>query len=303
MRGRLACPGCGTSRLTSREAELRCEDCSALYPMDRGIPVMVPHMAGRPAVSLQKAGQAAFTDEEIDVQYETVRPHCTPLIHAELLISKMRRGIRGLESIIRGGTALVVCGGSGMDAEFLARAGARVVSTDISSGGAARVRERASRYGLDVTAAVADAEHLPFQNRSFDLVWVHDGLHHLEDPAAALLEMARVARHAVSVNEPARAAVTALATRLGLAQAREESGNEVARLRREDVARVLESRGFMVLTTERYAMVYRHKAGPVYRLLSRQSLARTGLTATRAAETLLGPIGNKLSVRAIRATS
>ncbi|MCA1571279.1 MAG: class I SAM-dependent methyltransferase [Chloroflexi bacterium] len=31
-------------------------------------------------------------------------------------------------------------------------------------------------------AVVADVEHLPYADRSLDMVYVHDGLHHLSDP-------------------------------------------------------------------------------------------------------------------------
>jgi ubiquinone/menaquinone biosynthesis C-methylase UbiE len=44
---------------------------------------------------------------------------------------------------------------------------------------------------------VADAERLPFPDRSIDVVYVHDGLHHLARPEAGLAEMTRVARLAV----------------------------------------------------------------------------------------------------------
>jgi ubiquinone/menaquinone biosynthesis C-methylase UbiE/uncharacterized protein YbaR (Trm112 family) len=299
IRDRLRCPTCRSSALVPSEKGLRCDDCGCTYLIRAGVPLMVPRRTGEP-MTRQKEEQAAFTDFAVDAEYETSRPHGTPVAHAELLMSKLRRGTRGLGSILDGGTALTVCGGSGMDAEFLARAGARVVCADISDGGASRARNRASRYGSDITSLVADAERLPFRDRSFDLVWVHDGLHHLENPRAALLEMARVAGRAVSVNEPARAAATAVAVRLGLAEVQEESGNQVARVRTDDITRTLESVGFRTLAAERYAMLYRHEAGPVYRLLSRPKLTRAGLAATRAVEELLGPFGNKLSVRAVR---
>src|SRR5439155_661416 len=87
--------------------------------------------------------------------------------------------------------------------------------------------------------------------RTVPLVYVHAGLHHLEEPGAGLAEMARVAARAVSVTEPARAAVTALAVRLGLALAREEAGNRVARLLPAEVAAELRARGFRVVHADR----------------------------------------------------
>ena len=115
-----------------------------------------------------------------------------------------------------------------------------VVSADISLGASRRARERARRHGLDLTPVVADAENLPFADRSFDLVYVHDGLHHLEHPEAGVAEMARVARHAVSITEPARAARHhGPPFAAGLALEREEAGNRVARLDPDELAAAL----------------------------------------------------------------
>jgi SAM-dependent methyltransferase len=162
------------------------------------------------------------------------------------------------------------------------------------------VRERARRHGVALTPVVADARDLPFADRSFDVVYVHDGLHHLDDPDAGLSEMARVARQAVSITEPARAAVTAVAVQLGLALEREEAGNRVARFDVNELAGALRHLGFDVVEASRYAMYYRHHPGPVSRFLSRErvfSLAKSSLTAVNR---LAGGLGNKVTVQAVR---
>src|SRR5207249_11192752 len=111
---------------------------------------------------------------------------------------------------------------------------------------------------------VADVEHLPFADRSVDLVYVHDGLHHLGDPSTGLKEMARVAAKAISVNEPARALATAASVRLGLALEREEAGNLVARLKPHEIQSMLIAQGFRIVCAQRYAMYYRHHPGRVF---------------------------------------
>ena len=301
---RLACPDCSDPGLTPASGGLDCTACGAHYPLvDGRIPVLTPHKrpGGYPeAAETRRARQADFFDHEAKPEYEVTRPHGVPVVFGSLLVGKLRRGIQGLEACLSEGTALTVCGGSGMDAEYLARCGARVACADFSLGAARRADQRARRFGLELAPMVADAERLPCGDRSFDLVYVHDGLHHLEDPLGAISEMARVASRAVSVNEPAEAALTALAVRIGLAQNEEEAGNVVRRLQPEKVAEVLRSRGFEPLAAERYAMLYRHEPGPLFRLLSRPALSGVGLAALRAADRLLGPVGNKLSVRAVR---
>ena len=98
------------------------------------------------------------------------------------MTEKFRRSVKGVEDRLPGATLLTVCGGSGMDAEFLAQQGAVVIASDLSLGAAQRAVERGRRAGLPIEAVVADAEHLPFADRSVDIVYVHDGLHHLSDP-------------------------------------------------------------------------------------------------------------------------
>jgi SAM-dependent methyltransferase len=242
--------------------------------------------------------QAAHFDEEDD-ELETIRPRGTTRLYEWLIGEKFRRSIAGIGSP-SGWTALAVCGGSGMDAELLARAGARVVSADISLGASRRARERARRFGVELVPVVADAEDLPFADGSFDLVYVHDGLHHLQHPEAGLAEMARVAGRAVSITEPARAAATRLAVRLGLAQEREEAGNRVARLDPGEVAAFLRERGFEVVRAERYGMLYRHRPGAPSRLLSRPGLFPATVAGLRAANAVAGRLGNKLTVQALR---
>jgi ubiquinone/menaquinone biosynthesis C-methylase UbiE len=261
------------------------------------VPVLLPPRAA--AADDLKSRQAAFFDRE-DAAFEVSRPHGTPAFYAHLLDEKFRRATSRLRPLLTGATALVVCGGSGMDAEFLADAGASVVTSDISPGAVRRALERAQRYGFSLAAVVADVERLPFRDQSFDLVYVHDGLHHLARPLAGLAEMARVARKAVSVTEPARAAATAVAVRVGLALAREEAGNDVMRLTLEDVAAELRAQGFRILEAERYGMFYRHRPGRPSHLLSQRAALVPATHALAAANRVAGRFGNKLAVQAVR---
>jgi SAM-dependent methyltransferase len=258
-----------------------------------GIPVIVD---GESDVTGQ---QAAFFDETGDSDFEIERPVGAPALYDWLLGEKFRLGIAGVS--VHGRTALVVCGGSGMDAEFLARAGADVVSSDISLGAARRTVERSRRHGVAIAPLVANAERLPFADRSVDIVYVHDGLHHLERPLVGLADMARVARLAVCVTEPARAAATAAAATIGLAENVEEAGNRVARLTLAEVQETLERYGFRITCARRYAMFYRHEPGPAMRALSRPVLFPIARTAFRLANVPLARIGNKLAVTAVRA--
>jgi ubiquinone/menaquinone biosynthesis C-methylase UbiE len=94
------------------------------------------------------------------------------------------------------GDALEIGAGTGYFSLNLlqARAIERATATDISPGMLATLEENASRLGLEVATAAAEAETLPFADESFDLVFGHAVLHHIPDLGRAFSEFARVLR-------------------------------------------------------------------------------------------------------------
>jgi ubiquinone/menaquinone biosynthesis C-methylase UbiE/uncharacterized protein YbaR (Trm112 family) len=293
----VVCPEC-RSGFDWSQRSITCVSCAATFQLLDGIPVLLPQAFE--ATELKRR-QAEYFDRDLDPEYEITRPHGAPRLYRWLLEEKFRRSITGLQPRLRGATVLTACAGSGLDAEFLARAGARVIAADISLGASRRTAERARRYFLPIAPVVADVERLPFADSSFDVVYVHDGLHHLERPDVGLAEMARVARQAVCVNEPARATVTRIAVLLGLALEREDAGNRVARLTLTEISDCLAARGFRSVVAERYAMFYRHEPGSAMRLLSTPALLPVAISSFRLANLVAGRLGNKLAVQAVRA--
>jgi SAM-dependent methyltransferase/uncharacterized protein YbaR (Trm112 family) len=299
----LACPVCGGGfgGPSTEPAVLECSACGRRYPFHEDIPVLLsPDPPGMGEAAKHKTQQAAFFDQDSIDDFGITRPRGAPALYRWLLEEKFRRSVIGLEELLPGATALTVCGGSGVDAEFLAHAGARVILSDIALGVVLQARERARRFDLDIACVVADAEALPFRDASVDLVYVHDGLHHLEQPARGLAEMARVARSAVSVSEPAAALLTAAAVRLGLAEEVEEAGNRVRRLALDEIIGELSAHGFRSLRPHRYAMVYRHWPGKPMRALSAPVLFPLVRGALILLNAVIGRYGNKLTVQALR---
>jgi SAM-dependent methyltransferase len=83
--------------------------------------------------------------------------------------------------------------GHGMAAVVLARHGAGVTGIDLSAGYVAEAQRRAAANEVEVDFRQADAERLPFPDRSFDAVWGCAILHHL-DLERAGAELRRVLR-------------------------------------------------------------------------------------------------------------
>lgn len=206
-----------------------------------------------------KAGQAAYYDHGVaNPEFEISRPHGESKLYEYLMDFKFDHAIRLLRQPLEGKDVLDLCCGSGMDAEYLVRAGARVVAMDISSGCLWRARMRGERFGLDYALVRADAENLPFADQSFDYAFVHDGLHHLPAPDRAVTEMARVARHGIVVMEPADARLTKLLIWSRLLSPYEEAGNFVLRFHPQRLEGLCRSLGFDRIAASRYLVKYGH---------------------------------------------
>jgi len=303
---RFACPRCRAALHISR-AGSGCESCEWSGTTVADVAVLTQNLHETEHDELDhnhghghKSAQAAHYDRSDDEEFEVRRPHGTPRFYRYLLGQKLRRALEPIRPHLLGASVLTVCGGSGMEAEYFARAGAAVISSDLALGAATRAKVRSDRFNLGFRSIAADVEHLPFTDQSVDVVAVHDGLHHLDDPYAGLAEMARVARRWVVVTEPAQAAITNVAVRLGLALETEEAGNKVARMEPARVANFLEQRGFWVLRSARYAMYYRHRPGLLMRILSLPVIFPLARLVWRVTNTAIGRFGNKMVVVAER---
>jgi SAM-dependent methyltransferase len=92
--------------------------------------------------------------------------------------------------------ALEIGAGTGYFTLNLLRAGTvgQAVATDISPGMLSALEQSAADLGLPVDTVCCEASSLPFEDRSFDLVFGHAVLHHLPDLATAFREFRRVLR-------------------------------------------------------------------------------------------------------------
>ncbi len=84
--------------------------------------------------------------------------------------------------------------GAGTDFVQWVNNGARATGVDLTEVGIALAKERLELLGLSAELRQADAENLPFDDASFDIVYSYGVLHHTPDTRKALSEVHRVLR-------------------------------------------------------------------------------------------------------------
>lgn len=97
-------------------------------------------------------------------------------------------------SVAPGDRVLDVACGAGQLAIPAARTGAQVTGIDIAENWIAQAKERATAEGLDVQFDVGDAEAMPYENASFDVVLSLIGAMFAPRPERAASELLRVTR-------------------------------------------------------------------------------------------------------------
>jgi SAM-dependent methyltransferase len=133
--------------------------------------------------------------------YDTIKAH---MIYERMLKQALSDGSISVHSAV-----LVVCGGSFERELFL---GLGFTDVTISN-----LDEQYSATLAPYKWSRQDAENLAYDDNTFDIVFVHAGLHHCYSPHRGLLEMYRVARGMVIVIEARDSALLRMAKRLGLA--------------------------------------------------------------------------------------
>jgi glycogen(starch) synthase len=84
--------------------------------------------------------------------------------------------------------------GSGIAVQLFSEAGANVTAIDLTDWAVETTRRRLAAFGLEGRVLQADAEALPFENGSFDLVFSWGVIHHTTHMDKALSELVRVCR-------------------------------------------------------------------------------------------------------------
>jgi len=94
----------------------------------------------------------------------------------------------------RSRSVLEVGCGAGVDLARFAKGGATVTGVDLARAAIDLARANFAQQGLEGRFEVADGEHLPFPDNSFDLVYAHGVVQYTADPRQLIQECHRVLR-------------------------------------------------------------------------------------------------------------
>jgi SAM-dependent methyltransferase len=189
----LACPHCHGPLDHATSGTFRCPTCARSYPVRDGI------------VHLVDPGALGPLDRRFAHLYDWFSWFYPAFTRAGFALIGTSEG-RGRREVLdrldpRGGRVLEVSVGPGSNLPYLIDRPdvGEIHALDISLGQLRRCRALVRRHGWRVPLYLASAEALPFQDATFDAVLHIGGINFFDDKAAALAEMARVAKPGVRV--------------------------------------------------------------------------------------------------------
>jgi SAM-dependent methyltransferase len=150
-----------------------------------------------------------------------------------------------------------VGGGHGREAEILIRNGAKsVVIVDIALGQLNSAITRKKKHRLNrLDVILADAEHLPFKNKAFDLGYIVAALHHFPSHENSITEICRVSKEIIFL-DIMNASITRILNLFGLFK-KEWCGIEPNRLNENEVRIILKNNEFDMKITYFFLPFYK----------------------------------------------
>lgn len=215
----LVCTKC-RSQLKKEGKRLYCQKCGLSFEIKEGIPIMWQPQFEKDKKIREKAEKdLAFSKEYVRFltkgktdksflkqEQEFFERDTGASLAARMVDEKALKTLKPMlpKTLNKLRVLDVGCGG-GKEAEWLLKEGVKeVVCFDISLDFLFLAKKRFEKKSLKPSFFVqGNAEHLPFKDQSFDLVFFMGTLHHIPRPYQALAEVARVSRMIALVGEPA----------------------------------------------------------------------------------------------------
>jgi len=202
----------------------------------------------------QKRLQEKFSDNIFKSYFKNGEgPYRDSLIGNFIDYISLKEAVSLLPFNVKNMTVLSICSGDGPEGEYLFDLGAKVTVTDISK----EAIKAAKRRCPGLKGVVADSENLPFKDKSFDLVLVRHGLHHLANPYKGIHEMNRISKKGFVFIEAQRNFITKILIKLKFILEYEEPGNYVYRFTRKEIKEMMKElkiENYQILTSWCYHM-------------------------------------------------
>lgn len=169
----LVCPQCRGVLKSMGASQLGCQSCKSGYPMDDGIPILLPAQLDKFKI-LEAEFHSKVADEFIERN-----------MNYSYRVSRYREDyLNWFRDCQEGAVVLEVGCGGGLEAITLRKMGLTVIQSDIAVGMVKAARKRATEDSQSNRSVfvVCDAEQLPCDDQSLDAILIVGSLHHLPSP-------------------------------------------------------------------------------------------------------------------------
>ena len=144
------------------ETQLICNSCNSVYPIDEGIPVLLPLKLDefkRLEAEYHSNNADEFAEKAMKISYRVSKYHDNYL--------------KALRSLEKNSIVFEVSGGSGIEAVEIKKMGLSLIESDIALGMVKRARKRENDERLPKSLfVVCDAEQLPCNDNSVNAVLI-----------------------------------------------------------------------------------------------------------------------------------
>ena len=180
---RLICPDCG-EKISKRDKKLVCSGCSREFKGLNDMPILLPKK-----LSDFKKIEIGFYEKEF-----------SGMQHFDFVEKEWKKNSFGLldfveafEDLPKDAKILEVGAGNGQYSLILNKRGFKnTITSDISLKGLAAAKRHSKNKGKNKGEfIVSDSESIPFEDNTFDVVFLTASLHHFPDPQKAISEMKR----------------------------------------------------------------------------------------------------------------
>jgi len=194
----LQCPSCHAIDLISKDGEISCRECHSIYHIVDGIPQMVSPVKisslKKEMIDFWGGGWTKRVQEDASI---VSKERFLQEFGAMQLLQKIIgvKEIQAMESLkLLGKRVLEIGCGVGSSSIAFALDGAEVIASDLTKEAVTITAKKFRMLGIDGCVVQADAEHLPFRDSVFDVVFSSGVLHHTPDTQKAVDEIFRVVK-------------------------------------------------------------------------------------------------------------